>query len=464
MRARRKKQSIGKIANNRGQWLTFERVKPRELRSTLVERAAGGAGLGAEEAELAIKVAGPTIEADSTLSPAVSTSSPAVSMPSPATFTTSPACYLTNSATSTMSPTVSMVTLAGWIKRISQLTPTDLCYSCNAAKEKLKTMPKLVATAVDHRAPLFEANWTLANEETQAADSTDFTLNDGTTRADFVAMIGELKTLIAKVDADSADLTLLMAKRNSLRTSTRQTMSDWRKKADSDVGGTPYGAGLPTLPSETEALDSFLKTLRVANDRWIQINGAGSEVPHFTPPMIVKGTTQAQFEDAIDLLEATGKELETAETALPGERAKRDNKADAVYQTETAYRKKVIADFSDNSPALETLPTLQPASHGYTPQAVELSGVYNAATGEGDLSWTASPDPNLAHYELRISAGPKYKEADSSLLATLQAGVLSYAIAAQYLQPGAVISSVVKVVLDDDHEKQSNTVTLTAPL
>ncbi len=325
-------------------------------------------------------------------------------------------------------------------------------------------MPKVVATAVARRASLFEADWTLADEETQVASQSDFVLNDGTTRAMFVTMVSDLGALIERVNTDDANLTLLRGRRDSLRASTHQTMENWRKKADSDVGGTPYGAGLPTLPGINEALDSFLKTLRVANDRWIQINGAGTDVEFFTPPMIVKGTAQPQFEAAIVLLEATGKELETAENALPGERAKRDNKADAVYQTETAYRKKVLADFPDESPALETLPTLQPASHGYTPEPVQLSGVYNAATGQGDLSWTASTDANLDHYNVRISAGPKFKGADATLLATLSPGTTTYKIPSQFLQAGATLCAVVDVVLDDDHEKQSNAVTLTVPL
>ena len=325
-------------------------------------------------------------------------------------------------------------------------------------------MAKIVASAVSRRAPLFEANWTLANQETQAANQTDFVLNDGTTRADFLTMTGDLKTLIAQVQTQSNNLTLLRARIESLRLSTHETMKNWRKKADSEVGSSDYGANLPTLPGINEALDEFLKTLRVANDRWIQINGATTEVPYFTPPMLVRGTTQTQFQDAIDLLEATERQLETAENALPGERAKRQNKATQVYAVETAYRKKVLADFPDDSPALETLPTLQPASHGYTPEPVKLSGLYNAQSGEGDLSWTASPDPNLRHYEVKISAGPRYKEADSSLLATLEPGTLSFRIPAIYLQPGATICAVVEVVLDDDHERQSNAVTLSAPL
>ena len=325
-------------------------------------------------------------------------------------------------------------------------------------------MPKPLASSVSRRTSLFEANWNLADEETQALDTKDFVLNDGTTRTDFLVMTGDLTRLITKVSTDSANLTLLMAKRDSLRASTHETMSNWRKKADSDVGGTPYGADLPTLPGINEALDSFLKTLRVANDRWIQINEAGTDVPYFAPPMSVKGVTQIQFQASIDLLEATGKELETAENALPGERAKRDNQADAVYQVETAYRKKVLADFPDDSPALETLPTLQLANRGYTPEPVKLSGVYNATSGQGDLSWTASTDVNLDHYNVKISAGPRYKDADANLLATLMPGTLSFKIPAQYLQPGATICAVVDVVLDDDHERQSNSVVMTVPL
>ena len=320
------------------------------------------------------------------------------------------------------------------------------------------------SSSVLRRAPLFAANWALANQETQAAETKDFVLNDGTTRADFVAMTADLSALITQVQTDDNNLTLLRAHVENLRASTHEMMSDWRKKAASDVAGTPYGANLPTLPGLSTALDAFLKTLRLANDRWIQIDGAGTDVPHFTPPMIVKGTTQAQFQDAIGSLETSSRQLENADNALPGERAKRDMQCETVYQTETAYRKKVLADFPANSPALMTLPTLQPANHGSTPQAVELSGLYNAQTGQGDLSWTASSDAHLARYAVRICVGAKYKEADATLLAELAPGITNYQIDAQYLQPGAPICAVAVVIADDDHEKASNVVTLTAPL
>ena len=79
-----------------------------------------------------------------------------------------------------------------------------------------------------------------------------------------------------------------------------------------------------------------------------------------------------------------------------------------------------------------------------------------------DSGWTASTDVNLDYYELRISAGPKFKGADLTLLATLAPGNTTYKTHSQFLQTRATLYAIVDVVLDDVHEKQSDTV-LAAP-
>lgn len=153
-------------------------------------------------------------------------------------------------------------------------------------------MLQIPASAVWKRAPLFLTNWTEANAEWQIAKNADFVLKDGTTRAVFEAKVGALDTLIKAVDSAETQQTLLMAQRDALRASTHATMEMWRKAADYNVGGSPFGAHLPTLPEMKEAIDGFIKTLEEAAERWEEIDGA-TDVPNFTAPLVLKASPNA---------------------------------------------------------------------------------------------------------------------------------------------------------------------------
>lgn len=325
-------------------------------------------------------------------------------------------------------------------------------------------MTKVLASAVSRRAPLFLASWTGANLEWQTANNADFVLKNGTTRANLQTQVTALSDEIQSVSDDEINAAILRARRDGLETVTHQEMDSWRKAVIYHIGDAPEGADLPTLPATNASINGIIKTLKAVNTRWIAINTA-TDVPNFTPPLILKdGTTEAAFAAMIADLQNVVDALNAVEGGLPIKYSTRDKQGDAVYQIFKLYRAGVEAQFPEDSSVLETLPTLEPRDTGHTPVAVTLSGAYDAASGEGLVNWTASTDPDFAHYVVKIDADSRYKESDALQIGELAQGVLSFKIRPQFLPHGATITVVVYVVLSDNRQQGSNVVTLTVPV
>ena len=325
-------------------------------------------------------------------------------------------------------------------------------------------MTKILASAVSRRAPLFLANWTGANAEWQTAHNADFVLKNGTTRANLQTSVNDLGAKTQIVHDDEVAAAIEMARRDGLEATTHHAMDSWRKAVIYQIGDAPEGADLPTLPHGGDGISSIIKTLKEANMRWIAINAA-TDVPDFTPPLVLKdGTTQVAFAALIADLQSSVDALAALEDGLPIKRATRDNAASATYELFKLYRAGVEAEFPDASPVLQTLPTLQPRDTGHTPDPVVLTGRYDAPSGEGLLSWTASSDPDFDHYAVKILASSRYKESDALQIGELAQGVLNFAIPSQFLQRGATLTAVVYVVLTDGRQSGSNVVTFVVPV
>lgn len=325
-------------------------------------------------------------------------------------------------------------------------------------------MQKISTSMVLTRAPLITANWTGANAAMQTTSTIDFVLKNGVTLAVFQAKVAALNALALALAADEQRAVLMQGTRDASRAGMRETMDIWRKGAIYALSGSAWEDKIPTLPGENEALDSFLKRLREASDMWLDVNGA-TDIPDFTPPLVLRdGTTQAAFLASINALETSAQTLETLENSLPLERGSRDGATNEIYALMGLYREAVLASFDADSPVVTTLPTLQPRDTGHTPEAVELSGALNPVSKGADLTYAASTDPDLAYYQVKLGAGPRYKNDDAIILATLQPGVLAYSIEARFLPGGSVANAVVSVVLTDGRERQSDAVKFAPPL
>ncbi len=79
------------------------------------------------------------------------------------------------------------------------------------------------------------------------------------------------------------------------------------------------------------------------------------------------------------------------------------------------------------------------------------------------MTWTPSTNPNLYHYSVRTSPGPKYKAADESVVAEGAKTDTSFSTDEGLVSPGATALFRVYVVLTTANEKGSNTVSVTRP-
>jgi hypothetical protein len=112
---------------------------------------------------------------------------------------------------------------------------------------------------------------------------------------------------------------------------------------------------------------------------------------------------------------------------------------------------------------LLTMPRLWPLP-GHTPKAVAAAGEWLADLEKARLTWEASEEAELSHYEVRACAGPDYSKEDEEPVATVAADAERLLETAEgFSEPGALRSFRIYVVLKTGNEKGSKTVTVARP-
>ena len=136
-------------------------------------------------------------------------------------------------------------------------------------------------------------------------------------------------------------------------------------------------------------------------------------------------------------------------------RAERDALERRVRGVLVTYAQAVLAQFGAASNITESLPRLSPIP-GHTPQAVVLSGVYDAETQEARLEWEAGEDPKLVSYQVRQCAGLVYHKKTERVVATVSKDEPRLARLPQVA--GAAVSYKVYVQLSTGNERGSRAV------
>lgn len=138
----------------------------------------------------------------------------------------------------------------------------------------------------------------------------------------------------------------------------------------------------------------------------------------------------------------------------------RDALLGALRDRFVTYREGVAVEYGEDHPFTLSLPGVYPAP-GSTPDAVVLSGQWNAGTMQAELNWTASTNPALQVYELRGSIGATYDEATSQFIANHGPGVLGAPTLFGLISPGDTVTFKVFVHLTTGNQAGSNAVTIT---
>ncbi len=153
----------------------------------------------------------------------------------------------------------------------------------------------------------------------------------------------------------------------------------------------------------------------------------------------------------------------SAGNALDLARGVRNETQDLIYAILKQYRQRIPSEFAEGSAILESLPRLSPLP-GSTPDAVELSGTYDAATGNSQLAWSEVTDDNVTELQLRATAGPEFDPDDESILATLApSDPRTWTGSLGFLVPGSAASFKLYSLTAEGNERGSNAVTITRP-
>ena len=100
---------------------------------------------------------------------------------------------------------------------------------------------------------------------------------------------------------------------------------------------------------------------------------------------------------------------------------------------------------------------------GGGPDPVTASGDWDQASDDALITWDESADPNLDHYEIRMSPGPTYNSSSATTIGSVQSGTSEFHTTDGLANSGDVASFKVFVALTNGNEAGSNTVTITRP-
>jgi hypothetical protein len=228
--------------------------------------------------------------------------------------------------------------------------------------------------------------------------------------------------------------------------------------------GTTLAKALPKVPGLTEGQGNFFPPLDDMENLWLRAN-ALVPFPGYSPPLLLLGGyALAAFSTDLADLRSAYKGVTKEELEVRVKRGERQDLEDVIYPILKSYREAMPTFFAPDHALVESLPRLTPEP-GSTPDAVVASGIWNAPTSQGKITWEASTAPDLDHYDVRWSPGSTYSTDDESTIGNVAKDAPREFFTTQGLGlPGAVSVFKVYVVTETDNEKGSNTVKITRPV
>ena len=222
-----------------------------------------------------------------------------------------------------------------------------------------------------------------------------------------------------------------------------------------------YTGRIPDLIPFNANPGRWLIAMRDISDVWTDFNA--TPPAGFTPPLVLNGPYPiATYTADRTALETTFQNLTQTEQIVDQELQEREDIYLRVRDRLVTYRTAVEGVFPADHPLVLSIPRLVPLP-GHTPDPVVLSGVWNAATSMADLSWTASPDPDLEEYEVRREGSTPYNVNFEQVVASLAPGTLVLATNAGLPSSGSTMGFKVYVILNTGNERGSNAVTVSRP-
>jgi len=254
---------------------------------------------------------------------------------------------------------------------------------------------------------------------------------------------------------DVADAVLAEAKRSAL-----DSAQEFGRKVRENGLLRHLVPRLPELPKVHEGQGSFLSAMNSVRSRWTQANAMLT-----TPLLLGSGETQAQFATRVNTLLTQFSDAEDADVDASVSRRRRDEVQGRAREVLSSYRAAVEGRFPPDHPLVLSLPRIYPQA-GHTPDPVTAAGTWDAAASKARLTWSASTDAELDHYEIRSSnSGSTYDTETESTLGSVakDASPLEFLTASGLAATGASARFRIYVVLTTGNERGSETVTVTRP-
>lgn len=220
-----------------------------------------------------------------------------------------------------------------------------------------------------------------------------------------------------------------------------------------------YPEAVPKTPGAKAGFGVFVKACDDVANLWATIN---TNVPGFTPPLLIGTLTLAQFNTKLTALKAAFTTLTNKEQDLKLSRESRNAQLPPMRALMVLYRQAVLASFPAGDPLVLSLPAVYPLP-GSTPAAVNFGAAWDAGLGKAVCVWTVSSDPNLAEYEVRACDPPKYKGHNEEEVASVLPPTTTLQTDFGLLVSGSAKIFAVYVKTTTGNEKRSNVVKVTRP-
>lgn len=304
----------------------------------------------------------------------------------------------------------------------------------------------------------FIDHWTQVNASLGASPLTlPGAYNLAALQADYAALQA---ANIAVIDGDN-DRQMASGNRDLAKAALLTKLAQFRGAVKSALDGTGVSNALPRTPNFSSVESRFLAPFDDMANAWGKIN-ALSGIPTFTPPLTLGAITLANFNTELAAMRALFASVSAASNEARIARRNRDALLTPIRTRLKQYRNAVVGQFGPAHAFALSLPALSPPP-GSTPDPVSVSGLWNAANAEADLTWTPSENSKLDYYSVRSAPGPTYKTDEESVVAQVDKTLTTYSTDVGLVAPGSVALFKVYVVLTTGNEKGSATVKITRP-
>lgn len=278
--------------------------------------------------------------------------------------------------------------------------------------------------------------------------------------------VAVMTTLYEALDAHAAEVsdceTELDYRQMRLAEARREAVAaaqEFQRKVRADGRLQHLARRLTTLPAATYGEGPFMKGMNAVRLRWKTAESLlGAPFP------LTSGETHAGFRTRVAALDAAFEAAEEADLLWALARMRRDETQALARAVLASFRTAMEGEFLPEDPLLVSLPRIYPLA-GHTPDAVALHAAWEAENSRAKLTWPASADADLSHYEVRASHhARRYSTEDERVLGRVEKGAAREFFTTDGLAaPGATGRYKVYVVLTTGNERGSAEAAVTRP-